>query len=66
MILKPTKVLKCIKVSYKHNMPPTCLGHSCGHPQGGGISMQPTFVIHLPDVCCLMFVGPCIVVITEE
>jgi len=53
-------------VSYKHNMPPTCLGHSCGHPQGGGISMQPTFVIHLPDVCCLMFVGPCIVVITEE
>jgi len=34
---------------YKHNMPRTCLGHSCGHPQGGNVSIQSSFVIHLPE-----------------
>jgi len=22
---------------YKHNMAPTCFGHSCGHPKGGAL-----------------------------
>jgi len=22
---------------YKHSMPPTCYGHSCGHPQEGAL-----------------------------
>jgi hypothetical protein len=34
-------------LAYKHNMPPTCLGHSCELPQGGNVSIQPSFVIHL-------------------
>lgn len=34
MVSKPTNTQKCIKVTYKHSMPPTCYGHSCGHPKG--------------------------------
>jgi len=34
---------------YKHNMLPTCLGHSCVLPQGGNISIQPSFVVRLPE-----------------
>jgi hypothetical protein len=36
-ISKPTNARKCIKVYYTHHTPPTCFGHSCGHPQGGAL-----------------------------
>jgi len=26
-----------MKIFYKHSMPSTCFGHSCGHPQGGAL-----------------------------
>lgn len=38
MVTKPTNTHKCIKVSPKHNMPPTCFSHTCTHsPQGGAL-----------------------------
>ena len=33
---KPKSAHKCIKI-YIHSMPPTCFGHSCGHPQVGAL-----------------------------
>ena len=34
MISKPTYAHMCIKVYYTRHIPPTCVGHSCGHLQG--------------------------------
>jgi hypothetical protein len=34
MEAKPTRAHKCMNIYYKRNIPSTCFGHSCGHPQG--------------------------------
>jgi hypothetical protein len=42
MIAKPRNARKCMKVYYKHIIPPTCFGHSCGHPEGGALQRMDT------------------------
>jgi len=42
MVMKPTESYKRLRVSYimlhyKHSMPTTCFGHSCGHLQGSAL-----------------------------
>ena len=42
MVTKPRNVYKCVRVPYIvlyyiHNIPPTCFGQTCGHPQGGAV-----------------------------
>ena len=40
MVAKTTNAQKCVKMYYKHSVPPKCLGHSCGHPQGRCITKE--------------------------
>jgi hypothetical protein len=42
MILKTTNTHKCVRVYYKHGIPPTFSGHSCGNPQGGALKRTDT------------------------
>jgi hypothetical protein len=42
MVAKPTITHKCKDVYYKHSIPPTCFGHSCGHPKGDALQKMDT------------------------
>jgi len=42
MISKTTYTRKCMRVYYKHRIPPTFSDHSCGHPQGGALKRTDT------------------------
>jgi len=42
MAAKPTNALKCVKVYDKRSIPPTCFGHSRGHPQGSALQTMDT------------------------
>jgi len=46
MISKTTNTHKCMRVYYKHRIPPTFFGHSCGHPQGGALKWTDTSKYH--------------------
>ena len=41
-MLAKTNTRNCMKVCYKHSIPPTCFGHSCGHPHGGALQRKDT------------------------
>jgi hypothetical protein len=43
LISKSTYAHTCIEVYHTHRMPPTCVGHSCGHLQGGALQRIDTW-----------------------
>ena len=42
MVAKPVNAHKGIKEYYKHSIPPTCFGCSCGHPHRGVLQRMDT------------------------
>jgi hypothetical protein len=47
-----------MKVYYKHSIPPTYFGHSCGNPQGGVLQRMDTFRYYKSKVHGMHYVLP--------
>jgi hypothetical protein len=61
-ISKPTYAHTCTEVYHTHRVPPTCVGHSCGHLQGGALQRIQGNITEVlnqsTDISmCLSFVG---------